>query len=90
VAPDVIAYVAIHLRYDTTCMSCPTAVCGFAADLDHSRDDDHVRERPNVAVNQGPLQRWFGIANLSVETAGGGDGRSTRKKERRSWPRTKA
>jgi uncharacterized membrane protein YdbT with pleckstrin-like domain len=26
----------------------------------------------NVTVRQGPLQRYFGIANLLVETAGGG------------------
>ena len=26
----------------------------------------------NVSVRQGPLQRYFGIANLLLETAGGG------------------
>jgi uncharacterized membrane protein YdbT with pleckstrin-like domain len=28
----------------------------------------------NVAVNQGPLQRIFGIADVTVQTAGGGGG----------------
>ncbi len=28
----------------------------------------------NVTVTQGPLQRWFGIANVLVDTAGGGGG----------------
>ena len=26
----------------------------------------------NVVVQQGPLQRWYGIANVLIETAGGG------------------
>lgn len=39
----------------------------------------HVREMTmtfaniqNISVNQGPIQRFFGIADLKVETAGGG------------------
>ena len=28
----------------------------------------------NVSISQGPLQRWFGFANLVVSTAGGGGG----------------
>ena len=30
----------------------------------------------NIAVRQGPLQRWFGIADVEVKTAGGGGGKS--------------
>jgi len=28
----------------------------------------------NVSISQGPVQRWFGIADVLVETAGGGGG----------------
>ena len=31
----------------------------------------------NVRVTQGPLERWFGISNVEVETAGGGSGDAT-------------
>jgi uncharacterized membrane protein YdbT with pleckstrin-like domain len=30
----------------------------------------------NVSINQGPLQRYYGIADVIVETAGGGDVRA--------------
>ena len=31
----------------------------------------------NIEIVQGPLQRWFGIADLKVESAGGGGGMAT-------------
>ena len=31
----------------------------------------------NVRVTQGPLERWFGISNVEIETAGGGSGDAT-------------
>jgi membrane protein YdbS with pleckstrin-like domain len=35
----------------------------------------------NVAIRQGPLQRLFGIADVEVRTAGGGDGGSSGKQD---------
>lgn len=75
IIPDVIAYIAIHLKFDTTW---------------YVLDDRAMRIRrgiwiihettitfaniQNISLNQGPLERYFGFSNLVVETAGGGGG----------------
>jgi membrane protein YdbS with pleckstrin-like domain len=73
VAPDVIAYVAIHLRYDTTWyVMSPRALRirrGIWIITEVTITFENVQ---NVRVTQGPLQRFFGIANVEVQTAGGG------------------
>jgi membrane protein YdbS with pleckstrin-like domain len=75
IVPDVIAYVAIHLRYDTTwyVMSDRSLRCrrGIWIITEHTITFENVQ---NVAVRSGPLERLFGLATLIVETAGSDGG----------------
>lgn len=75
VVPDIIAYIAIHLRYDTTwyVMSDRSVRIrrGVWTIREITATYDNVQ---NVSINQGPLQRLFKVADLQVETAGGGGG----------------
>jgi len=69
--PDIVAYVAIHLRYDTTwyVMSERSLRCrrGIWIITEHTITFENVQ---NVAVRSGPIERLFGLATLVVETAG--------------------
>lgn len=75
VVPDIVAYVAIHLRYDTTwyVMSDRSLRCrrGIWLITEHTITFENVQ---NVAVRSGPLERLFGLATLVVETAGSDGG----------------
>ncbi len=75
VVPDVIAYVAIHLRYDTTwyVMSDRSLRCrrGIWIITEHTITFENVQ---NVAVRSGPIERLFGLGTLVVETAGSDGG----------------
>jgi membrane protein YdbS with pleckstrin-like domain len=85
VLPDVAAYVAIHLRYDTTwyVMSSRSLRIRRGILLIHETTITFENIQ-NVRVEQGPLQRYFGIADLIVETAGGGGGSSEKGKKTNS------
>jgi uncharacterized membrane protein YdbT with pleckstrin-like domain len=71
VAPDVVAYVAIHLRYDTMwyVMSDRSLRCrrGIWEILEHTITFENVQ---NVHVRRGPVQYFFGIWTIVIETAG--------------------
>ena len=73
IAPDVIAYVAIHLRYDTTWYVLTDRSLrvrrGIWVIHETTISFENVQ---NVEVRQGPVQRYFGIADVIVQTAGGG------------------
>jgi membrane protein YdbS with pleckstrin-like domain len=73
VLPDVVAYVGIHLRYDTTWYVLTDRSLrirrGILGIHETTISFENVQ---NVEVRQGPLQRWFGIADVLVSTAGGG------------------
>jgi membrane protein YdbS with pleckstrin-like domain len=73
VAPDVIAYVAIHLRYDTTWYVLTDRSLrirrGIVVIHEITISFENVQ---NVEVRQGPVQRYFGVADVIVQTAGGG------------------
>lgn len=75
VVPDLVAYLAIHLRFDTTWyVISPRSLRirrGIWVIHETTITFDNVQ---NVVVRQGPLQRYFGIADVLVETAGGGGG----------------
>lgn len=75
VAPDVIAYIAIHLRYDTTWYVLTDRSLrirrGILVIHETTISFENVQ---NVEVRQGPVQRYFGIADVIVQTAGGGGG----------------
>ena len=73
--PEVVAYIAIHLRYDTTWYVMTERSLRIRRGIWVLHETTITFENvQNVTVNQGPVQRFFGIANVVVETAGGGGG----------------
>lgn len=76
VVPSFVVYLAIHLRYDTTWYVLSDRSLRIRRGIWVVHETTVTFENvQNVAVNQGPLQRYFGIANVSVQTAGGGGNR---------------
>ncbi len=68
-----IGYLAIHLRYDTTWYIFSDRSMRLRRGIWLIRESTITFENvQNVKVTQGPLERYFGIANVVVETAGGG------------------
>ena len=75
VVPDIVAYIAIHLRYDTTWYVLTDRSMRIRRGIWSIYETTITFENiQNVHIVQGPLQRWFGFANLMVMTAGGGGG----------------
>lgn len=71
VLPDIVAYVAIHLKYDTMwyVMNARSLRCrrGIWTIVEHTITFENVQ---NVHVRRGPIQHFFGIWTIIVETAG--------------------
>ena len=75
ILPDILIYVAIHLRYDTTWYILTDRSMRLRRGIWQINETTITFENiQNVVVQQGPLQRWFGIADVVVQTAGGGGG----------------
>jgi len=73
VLPDILAYVALHLRYDTTWYVMSGRSLRIRRGIWIIRETTITFENvQNVEMKQGPLQRYFGISSLVVQTAGGG------------------
>lgn len=73
ILPDILAYVAIHLEYDTTWYTLTSRSMRLRRGIWSITETTITFENvQNVRVEQGPLQRLFGFSNLIVETAGGG------------------
>jgi len=73
VLPDIVAYIAIHLRYDTTWYLVSNRSMRIRRGIWLLHETTITYENiQNIRVTQGPLQRAFGIGNVLVETAGGG------------------
>ena len=73
IAPDVIAYVGLHLRYDTTWYVFTDRSLRIRRGIWIIHETTITFENvQNVEVAQGPVQRYFGIADVIVQTAGGG------------------
>jgi membrane protein YdbS with pleckstrin-like domain len=73
VLPDILAYVALHLRYDTTWYVMSGRSLRLRRGIWIIRETTITFENvQNVELKQGPLQRYFGISDLVVQTAGGG------------------
>jgi membrane protein YdbS with pleckstrin-like domain len=73
ILPDILAYVAIHLRYDTTWYVIGRRSLRIRRGIWIINETTITFENvQNIRITQGPLQRYFGIADLVVETAGGG------------------
>ncbi|XZE45569.1 PH domain-containing protein [Pirellulaceae bacterium SH467] len=78
VLPDILAYVAIHLRYDTTWYALSDRSLRIRRGIWTIHETTITFANiQNVNVAQGPLQRWFGFSNLIVSTAGGGGAEAT-------------
>ncbi|MHC5023190.1 MAG: PH domain-containing protein [Planctomycetota bacterium] len=73
ILPDIVAYIALHLRYDTTWYVMTDRSLRIRRGIwtihEMTITFDNVQ---NVKVRQGPVQRAFGISSLVVETAGAG------------------
>lgn len=75
VLPMVVSYVALHLRYDTTWYVISDRSLRIRRGIWVIRETTITYDNiQNIRVSQGPVQRYFGIADLLVETAGGGGG----------------
>lgn len=72
VLPDIVAYAAIHLRYDTTWYILSDRSMRIRRGIWTIHETTITYENvQNVRVMQGPLERYFGFSDLVVETAGG-------------------
>lgn len=75
VIPDIFAYIAIHLRYDSTWYVLSDRSMRLRRGIWIIHETTITYENiQNISVRQGPVQRHFGIATLTVHTAGGGSG----------------
>jgi membrane protein YdbS with pleckstrin-like domain len=73
--PDIFAFVAVHLRYDTTWYVMTDRSLRIRRGIWTIHETTITFENvQNMKVQQGPVQRAFGISSLIVETAGGGGG----------------
>ncbi len=65
-------YLAIHLRFDTTWYVMTGRSLRIRRGIWVIHETTITFENvQNVEIDQGPLQRWFGIADIRVDTAGG-------------------
>jgi membrane protein YdbS with pleckstrin-like domain len=77
IVPDIIVYVALHLRYDTTWYVMTDRSLRIRRGIWTIHETTITFENvQNVKVQQGPVQRHFGIADVIVETAGAGSAAS--------------
>jgi membrane protein YdbS with pleckstrin-like domain len=73
ILPDILAYVALQLRFDTTWYVMSGRSLRIRRGIWLIRETTITFENvQNVELKQGPLQRHFGFSNLIVQTAGGG------------------
>ncbi len=73
VAPDIVVFIALHLRYDTTWYVMTDRSLRIRRGIWIIHETTITFENvQNLKVNSGPLQRHFGIGDLVVETAGAG------------------
>ena len=73
IAPDIVAYIAIHLRYDSTWYVMTSRSLRIRRGIWLIHETTITFENvQNVEISHGPLQRFFGIADVHVDTAGGG------------------
>lgn len=73
ILPDLVAYVAIHLRYDSTWYVLSERSLRIRRGIWTIHETTITFENvQDVKIRQGPVQRIFGISDVIVETAGGG------------------
>src|SRR5215510_11517795 len=72
VVPDIFVYIGIRLRFDTTWYVMTERSLRIRRGIWSIEEVTITFENvQNISMQQGPLQRHYGIANLMVETAGG-------------------
>jgi len=77
IVPDIIVFIAIHLRYDTTWYVLSERSMRLRRGVWVVTEVTVTYENvQNVKVRSGPIQRGFGIKDVIVETAGSGGGDS--------------
>ncbi len=73
IVPQAFRLVTLYLKYDTTWyVISPRSIRlrnGVWTIYETTFTFENVQ---NVEITQGPIERWFGFANLKIETAGGG------------------
>ncbi len=68
-------YLAIHLQFDTTWYVLSPRSLRIRRGIWVIQEATITFENvQNVTVESGPVERWFGIGNVLVDTAGGGQG----------------
>lgn len=73
IVPDIVAYVAVQLKYDTTWYVLSDRSMRIRRGIWVIHETTITFENiQNIRLTQGPIERYFGFANLVVETAGGG------------------
>lgn len=71
--PNTFAYVAMHLRFDTMWYVMNDRSIRIRRGIWVIHETTITFENiQNVTVTQGPIQRWYGIATVVIQTAGGG------------------
>ena len=75
ILPDIVAFVGIHLRYDTTWYVLGDRSIRIRRGIWTIHEATITFENvQDLKVEQGPVERHFGIANVILQTAGGGGG----------------
>ena len=75
VVPDLLAYVSVHLRYDTMWYALSERSMRIRHGIWVIQEKTITFENvQNLHLRQGPVERHFGIARIIVQTAGGGAG----------------
>jgi membrane protein YdbS with pleckstrin-like domain len=73
ILPDIVVYVAIHLRYDTTWYVLSDRSLRIRRGIWTITETTITFENvQDVKIDQGPIQRVYGISDVVVQTAGGG------------------
>jgi membrane protein YdbS with pleckstrin-like domain len=76
VVPDIVVYVALHLRYDTTWYVMSDRSLRIRRGIWVIHETTITYENiQNVRITRGPVERAFGVSTLIVDTAGGGGGK---------------
>lgn len=75
ILPDIIVYVGIHLRYDTTWYVLSDRSVRIRRGIWTITETTITFENvQDVKIQQGPVQRFYGISDIIIQTAGGGGG----------------
>jgi membrane protein YdbS with pleckstrin-like domain len=73
ILPDIVAFVAIQLRYDTTWYVLSNRSLRIRRGIWVIRETTITFENvQNIKLKQGPVQRHFGVADIELTLAGGG------------------